>query len=172
MPDEARVMLGLAPAEVTISAFRAPGQRGTTTSDPAAVTTGWHRPGEADRPLSRWLMNHQYEVDHGPIGVGIEIMTYIADHYRPPSLRAAVGVFGRPNVVRNPDYVLVLGGGHGTLDEVDLAVSMGKKIIPYGATCGAARSALDRMRTDLELWVRDSEHKSQVFKLRALVVPG
>jgi predicted Rossmann-fold nucleotide-binding protein len=87
--------------------------------------------------------------------VGIEIMIYIANHYRPPNLRAAVGIFGRPNVVRNADYVVVLGGGSGTLDEVDLAVSMEKKIIPYGATSGAARNALDRMRADLRLreWI-------------------
>lgn len=61
------------------------------------------------------------------MGIGIEIMTYIADHYRPPDLRAAIGIFGRPNVVRNADFVLVIGDGTGTLDEVDLAVSMGKR---------------------------------------------
>ncbi|MFG1885978.1 hypothetical protein [Micromonospora sp. NPDC049102] len=179
MPDESRVMLGLAPVDVAISAFTAPKQRGTPIGDKAAVTTGWFRPTRSEQPLrisicgsrspdaddkaiedciiavSRWLMNRHFDVDHGPRGVGIEIMTYIANHYRPPSLGAAVGVFGHPNVVRNADYVLVFGGGQGTLDEIDLAISMEKKIIPYGATGGAARSALDRMRINLRLreWI-------------------
>ena len=82
-------------------------------------------------------------------------MTYIANHCRPPSLGAAVGIFGHPNVVRNADYVLVLGGGQGTTDEVDLAISMGKKLVPYGATAGVARVALDRLRADprLRAWI-------------------
>jgi hypothetical protein len=59
-------------------------------------------------------------------------MTYLANHYRPPSLGAAVGIFGHPNVVRTADYVLVLGGGQGTTDEVDLAISMGRSSFPTG----------------------------------------
>lgn len=31
------------------------------------------------------------------------VMTYIADHYRPSDLTMAIGLFGRPNVVRNVD---------------------------------------------------------------------
>jgi predicted Rossmann-fold nucleotide-binding protein len=56
------------------------------------------------------------------VGIGIEVMTYVADQYRPPELKAAIGVFGHANVVRDADYVIVIGGGSGTLDEVDLAL--------------------------------------------------
>jgi hypothetical protein len=180
LPDEARVLLGLAPAAAPLSAIRSPRQE-TGPGSRTSVTTGWFRPGNADRPLrvaicgsrssgvdnaaiddavvavSRLLMNRHCEVDHGPMGIGIEIMTYIADHYRPPTLQAAVGLFGRSNVVRNADLVLVIGGGHGTTDEVDLAASMGKKIIPFPASGGAARHAFERMRTNavLRAWLPD-----------------
>jgi hypothetical protein len=180
MSDEARVLLGLAPAETTMSALRAHSIPQAAIA-PETTTTGWYRPkrarqnsriaicgsraattdsimiDEAIRALSRLLMNHHCEVDHGPMGVGIEIMTYIADHYRPPSLRAAVGLFGRPNVVRHADFVLVVGGGHGTLDEMDLAFSMAKRLIPFVASGGAARQAYQRMRTNVDLrqWVGD-----------------
>jgi SLOG cluster4 family len=106
---------------------------------------------EAVCALSRLLMNQPCEVDHGPMGIGIEIMTYIADHYRPPALRAAVGLFGRPNVVRCADFVIFIGGGPGTLDEVDLAISMGKRIVPFAASGGAARHAFERMAADVSL---------------------
>jgi predicted Rossmann-fold nucleotide-binding protein len=85
------------------------------------------------------------------MGIGIEIMTYIADHYRPPTLRAALGVFGRPNVIRRADFVIFIGGGHGTLDEVDLAISMRKKIVPFAASGGAARHAFERLDADVSL---------------------
>jgi predicted Rossmann-fold nucleotide-binding protein len=85
------------------------------------------------------------------MGIGMEIMTYIADHYRPPTLQSAVGLFGRSNVVRHADYVLVIGGGPGTLDEIDLAISMGKRMLPFAASGGAARHALERMCTDIAL---------------------
>jgi len=182
MPDEARVLLGLAPAEATMSSICS----GLPVQDvhadaPRSMVTGWYRPTSPARPLrlalcgsrgvgvddaavdtaisvvSRLLMNRQCEVDHGPIGVGMEIMTYIADHYRPPALLAAVGVFGRANVVRNADFVLIIGGGHGTLDEVDLAISMGKRLIPFPHTGGAARHAYDRMSRDVNFrsWLPD-----------------
>ena len=104
-------------------------------------------------------MNRQCEVDHGPMGIGIEIMTYIADHYRPPTLQAAVGVFGRPNVVRNADFVIIVGGGLGTLDEVDLAISMGKRIVPFVASGGAARHAFERLGSDVRLrsWMPEAD---------------
>lgn len=173
MPDEARVLLGLAPADVTVSAIRfGPAQLEATGS---TAVTGWYRPIPGDRTLrvaicgsrspecdsmaiddaicslSRLLMNRRCEVDHGPMGIGIEIMTYIADHYRPPTLQAAVGVFGRPNVVRNADFVIIVGGGPGTLDEVDLAISMGKRIVPFVASGGAARHAFERLGSDVRL---------------------
>jgi hypothetical protein len=173
MPDEARVLLGLAPADVTISAVRSSTAR-PEAGAPATIT-GWYRPvpggrslrvaicgsrsdgcdnaviDEAVSAVSRLLMNRQCEVDHGPMGIGIEIMTYIADHYHPPTLRAALGLFGRPNVVRRADFVIFIGGGQGTLDEVDLAISMGKRIVPFAASGGAARHAFERMAADVRL---------------------
>lgn len=106
---------------------------------------------EAVCALSRLLITRPCEVDHGPMGIGIEIMTYIADHYRPPTMRAAVGLFGRPTVVHRADFVIFIGGGHGTLDEVDLAISMGKRIVPFAASGGAARHAFERMAADISL---------------------
>ncbi|MGX6601702.1 hypothetical protein ACWKSP_06135 [Micromonosporaceae bacterium Da 78-11] len=183
MPDEARVLLGLAPADATMSSITAkllpPAE--TQAADSRSMVTGWYKPASTGRPLrlaicgsrgvgvndaavdtavaviSRLLMNRQCEVDHGPMGVGMEIMTYIADHYRPPALLAAVGVFGRANVVRNAHFVLVVGGGHGTLDEIDLAVSMAKRLIPFPHTGGAARHAYERMHRDVNLraWLPD-----------------
>lgn len=90
-------------------------------------------------------------MNHGPVGVGIEVMTYIGDHYRPPDLQATVAHFGRSNVVKNADLVLVVGGGQGTRIEVDLAIAMGKQIIPFPASGGAAVYALSRMMEDAEL---------------------
>jgi hypothetical protein len=179
MPDEARTMLGLAPANVPISAVRT---GSAPTQDPESPsTTGWFRPAGSGQPprvaicgsrsaqtnaaamdeavcsLGRLLMNHQCKVDHGPVGIGIEIMTYIADHYRPPTLQAAVGVFGRPNVIRHADFVVIVGGGGGTLDEFELALSMGKKVIPFAPSGGTALRALERMQTDVTLreWMPD-----------------
>lgn len=184
MPDEARVLLGLAPADAPASTFRASDRAATVPpSGRACVTTGWFLPALADRPLrialcgsraagvdnlmiddavaavSRLLITNSCEVDHGPMGVGIEIVTYIADHYRPPNLRAAVGLFGRSNVVRNADLVLVIGGGKGTADEVDLAVSMSKKILPFAASGGAAALAYQRMQAAVgfRAWLPDDQ---------------
>jgi hypothetical protein len=173
MPDEARVLLGLAPADVTLSAIRYGTAR--PKAGGSATITGWYRPAPTGRSLrvaicgsrsdgcdnavmdeavcalSRLLMNRPCEVDHGPIGIGIEVMTYIADHYHPPALQAALGLFGRPSVVRHADFVIFIGGGHGTLDEVDLAISMGKRIVPFAASGGAARDAFERMVADVSL---------------------
>jgi hypothetical protein len=184
MPDEARVLLGLAPADVTLSAIRSGATR--PEADRPATITGWYRPvpagsslriaicgsrsdgcdnavmDEAVCALSRLLMNRPCEVDHGPMGIGIEIMTYIADHYRPPALRSAVGLFGRPAVVGRADIVIFIGGGHGTLDEVDLAISMGKRIMPFAASGGAARHAFERMAADVSLrgWMPETTFRA------------
>jgi len=153
MPDTARTLLGLAP--VNLDMATGPQDRPDLAPNHGETTTGWYRPAPPHHPirvaicgsrsancdhvaiddaiqaLGRLLLNHRCEVDHGPIGIGIETMTYIADHYRPPNYLAAVGVFGRSNVVRHADFVIVIGGGPGTLDEVDLAFSMSKRLIPF-----------------------------------------
>lgn len=167
MPDAARVMLGLAPR-----ATRHPAKN--VSPVPGPVRTGWYRNrqdpcariaicgsrsagtdgallDESVRGLGTLLTRIPLDVDHGPVGIGIEIMTYIADHYRPRGLGSVVGVFGRSNVVRHADYVLVLGGGEGTLDEIDLAISMGKAMLPLSATGGTARWAYGRLVADESL---------------------
>lgn len=172
MPDEARTLIGLAPAKVVVLDILS---RPRELDGEGATTTGWYRPISTRRPLrvaicgsrsvgsndavidnavhsiSRLLMNHPCQVAHGPMGIGIEIMTYIADHYRPPKLLAAVGIFGRPNILRNADFVIIVGGGYGTLDEVDLAISMSKQLIPFAGSGGAARHAFERMSANVEL---------------------
>lgn len=94
--------------------------------------------------LARFVMISRCKVNHGPVGVGIEVMTYIADHYRPPDFTAAMGLFGRQNVVRNADYVIVVGGATGTAEEIDLAVYSGTTIIPLPASGGTARRIYER----------------------------
>ncbi len=105
--------------------------------------------------LARLVLARRCLVSHGPVGVGIEVMTYIADHYHPSDITVAVGVFGHRNVVRSADYVLVVGGGAGTQDEIDLALLMGKKVIALPASGGTARRFHDRARHDprLRAWM-------------------
>lgn len=93
------------------------------------------------------------------MGVGIEVLTHIADHYRPPDLGVVTGIFGRPNVIRDADYLLVVGGGAGTQDEVDLAISAGKKLLPLPASSGTARRTFALMQHDprLRSWMPDQE---------------
>jgi hypothetical protein len=91
-------------------------------------------------------MIKRLRVNHGPIGVGIEVMTHIADHYQPPGLRGAVAIFGRRNVIADAEYVVIVGGGEGTRAEADLAMAMGKRLLPFGATGGTAQSVLQQIR--------------------------
>jgi hypothetical protein len=82
-------------------------------------------------------------------------MTYIADHYHPPEVTVAVAVFGHRNVVQTADLILVVGGGAGTQDEIDLALSMDKKVIALPASGGTARCFHDHARRDprLRAWI-------------------
>lgn len=187
MPDEARVLCGLAPDQVTASVFRQhPSDGRERAAEPSSsLSTGWFLSGEAESispcrvaicgsrtadtedrvideavlALSRILMRHRCEVQHGPVGVGIEVMTYTADHYRPPGLDSVVGRFGRPNVVGDADYVIVVGGGQGTQDEMDLATSMRKRIIPLPATGGTAGSIYAAVQSDSRMrdWMRPQD---------------
>jgi transcriptional regulator with XRE-family HTH domain len=88
------------------------------------------------------------EIRHGPRGIGIEVVTYIGNHFRPLHLRQAVGIFGHANVIRDVAAVIVAGGGKGTHDEVDLAIASGAKLIPLAETGGAAKRAHLLMRGD------------------------
>lgn len=117
MPDSGRI---------AISGSRAAGTDGALIDACVAV-------------LARMVMVRRLKVNHGPVGVGIEVMTYVADRYRPADFTMTPTLFGRANVVRGADLVVVLGGATGTADELDLAVSMGVPVVPFPATGGTAR---------------------------------
>jgi len=148
MPDASRVLLGLAPAQAPMSAFASsPAQRDGLVG-PAAVDVaicGSRKAGTDSAaidtviaPLARLVLCEGWKVHHGPVGLGIEIMTVMADRYKPPGIEAAIGRYGHHNVVAPARWVLVLGGGHGTATEIDYATTMGKRIIPFAASGGAA----------------------------------
>jgi transcriptional regulator with XRE-family HTH domain len=130
-----------------------------TISGSRAEGTDGHVIDYAVRSLGQLLVRHRCRVVHGPVGIGIEVMTHIADHYRPPGLGAATGVFGRPNVVRDADFVLVIGGGIGTQAEFDLAASMGKKVIPMPKSGGTAARVYMTMQRQPELrgWISEED---------------
>lgn len=176
LPDQARLLLGLAPANpATVLTtkpdltFR-PAER--AESEPATarlvkVAICGSRAPDTDagvinaaiRCLARLVMSNGYQVSHGPVGVGIEVMTYIADQYRPPDIAHAFGLFGHRNVIRDAEYILVLGGAAGTQTEIDLALAIGKKVIPLPSSGGTARRFYHRAAQDLRLrsWIPD-EH--------------
>lgn len=110
---------------------------------------------EAVHSVARWLMTRRVCVIHGPVGVGIEIMTYIADHYRPDKLDSVTGVIGRHNIVAAAQYVLVIGGGSDTRDEVDMAFYLGLRVLPLPASGGTAARAYSMMseNPDLRAWL-------------------
>ena len=92
----------------------------------------------AIRALAALLQRHRFEVKHGPVGVGIEVLTYIADHIKPPGLDTLSGIIGHENLIRDVDYVLIVGGGKGTLVEAHLALSASLKILPMPTSGGTA----------------------------------
>jgi hypothetical protein len=182
MPDSARMLMGLAPADALVSSVRderelaaefassplSSGRQRVDSSDLSSTRVaicGSRSKGAneavidaAVRSLARLVMVQRLRVNHGPIGVGIEVMTHIADHYQPPGLRGAVAIFGRRNVILDAEYVIFIGGGTGTQAEADLAVSMGKRIIPFGATGGSAHMILQQLLRDPRLngWMPDN----------------
>lgn len=182
IPDDARVLLGIAPADTRITAIRAgtaslageiyPAPRLPADGPPDAervptvAICGSRAPGTdgclidaAVRHLARLVLTRGWQVRHGPVGVGIEVMIYIGDHYRPPGVSGVVGLFGRRNVVRDADVVVVVGGGAGTQDEVDLAVSLNRKVVALPASGGAARHVHEQAGQDRRLrdWMTDEE---------------
>jgi hypothetical protein len=178
MPDEARLLLGLAPSgasegwrvhrRITPAPTAGPdgieAEREAPTGIPIAICGS--RTADTDhavvdstvRALAKLVMLQGYDIHHGPVGVGIEVMTYIADHFHPPDFTVAVGRFGRPNVIRDAHYVVVVGGSSGTQDEVDLAIVMGKKVIPMPASGGTARRVYHQAANDPTLlaWMPDT----------------
>jgi hypothetical protein len=108
--------------------------------------------------LAALLMRRRYAVSHGPVGVGAEVLTYVADHHHPEGLSAVRGIIGHTNVVRDVDYVLVVGGGSGTQSEIDTAVSEGKRVLPMPLSGGTAARAYMTMLGDppLRAWLPDA----------------
>lgn len=185
MPDDARILMGLAPADALVSSIRdereltrrtssvADARRarvdGSDASSPRIAICGSRSTGTnsrvidaAVRSLARLVMVRRLLVNHGPVGIGIEVITHIADHYQPPGLRGAVAIFGRRNVIFDAGYVVIIGGGPGTQAEADIALSMGKRILPLGASGGSApaiyRQALRTPR--LSDWMTDSTRET------------
>lgn len=170
MPDRARVLMGLAPANARYSSIGAtaphadqrPPTRAGADGRARLAICGSRSPGADTRvidaaipALARLVVVQGLAVNHGPVGVGIEVVTHVADRFRPPDLQDAVARFGRRNVVADADYVLVVGGGAGTRDEVDLAISMGKCVVPLRVSGGTACAIYDRMAGDERLrhWI-------------------
>lgn len=179
MPDQARLLLGLAPAgPLSLSngvAYPRPrttehdgGDLGVSlASEPVRLAICGSRAPDTEagvidaavRCLARLVMSQGYKVSHGPVGVGIEVMTYIADHYRPPGFTVAIGLFGHRNIIQDVEYVIVLGGAVGTQAEIDLAVSMVKKIIPLPSSGGVARRFYQQAARDKRMrsWMADED---------------
>ncbi|MGW6278743.1 hypothetical protein [Kribbella sp. NPDC055071] len=181
MPDDARMLMGLAPADALVSSIRDERELARGTSPLAESTrirvdgsdssstriaicgsrSGGSNPAVIDvavRSLARLVMVRRLLVNHGPVGVGIEVITHIADHYQPPGLRGAVAIFGRRNVIFDAAYVVIIGGGGGTQAEADIAMSMGKKILPLGASGGSANAVYHQTlrASRLSNWMTDS----------------
>jgi hypothetical protein len=152
-PTDARVVSGWlaepgpdSPVSVAICGSRSPGASAGHVD--AAVLS-----------LAGLLMRRRYVISHGPVGVGAEVLTWIADEHHPAGLEAVRGIIGHGNVVRDADYVLVVGGGAGTQSEVDTAFGAGKRVLPMPLSGGAAARAYMRMLSGEELraWLPDAE---------------
>ncbi|WP_263166418.1 hypothetical protein [Streptomyces sp. SCSIO ZS0520] len=167
MPDHARLLLGLAPADMLVTkvgvesqAAKPSGPRPDEAERHLRVAICGSRHPDCDpealdqtvRGLARLVLARRYRISHGPVGVGIEVMTYIADHYRPPDFRTTTGIFGRINIVHSVNYVIVAGGGPGTQDELDLARSLRIPVLPVAPTGGAARRFHERALAERNLW--------------------
>jgi len=146
---------------------------------PAPVITGWlSGPGEPEArvavcgsraagtqhvdaavaALADLLMRRRYAVSHGPVGVGAEVLTRIADQHHPAGLDSMRGIVGHSNVVRDADYVLIVGGGAGTQAEADTAAEAGKRLLPMLTSGGTAAQVYVRMIGDpaLRAWLPEA----------------
>ncbi|GAB3167644.1 hypothetical protein GCM10027059_28970 [Myceligenerans halotolerans] len=94
--------------------------------------------------LARIVASRGVDVSHGPIGIGIEVITYVADQFRPGGFTGTTARFGHANVVGGVDLVLVVGGGAGTAAETAIATGAGTAVLPFPRTGGTAATCLDR----------------------------
>jgi hypothetical protein len=108
--------------------------------------------------LAGLLMRQRYLVSIGPVGIGAEVLTYIADQHRPPGLDRTPGIIGHANVIRDARYILVIGGGAGTQAETDMALTAGKRLLPMPLSGGTAARVYMRQLGDpaLRAWLPDA----------------
>lgn len=131
--------------------------------------------------LADLLMHRKYMISHGPVGLGAEVLTYIADQHHPDGLDSVRGIIGHDNVVRDSDWVLVVGGGAGTQAEIDTAFTAGKRVLPMPVSGGTAARVYMRMLGDetLRAWLPDvtfsalaTADASQFAELADAVISG
>jgi hypothetical protein len=176
MPDAARVKLGLAPTSQPLSAFAgtfAPSSGGrafgTEPSSPGieVAVCGSRAPGTnsslVDRLiplLARLIVVQRWSVAHGPVGIGIEVMTHIADRYQPPGTLVVLGRIGHHRVIETCDYLIGLGGGTGTMVELDLAAVAGKKLLLIAAGGGAVAEYAAAAEPDPHVWLAPEQRET------------
>ncbi|MFI0486702.1 hypothetical protein [Actinomadura sp. 9N215] len=187
IPDSARLLVGLAPAgsfplhpDPVVPRPRTAVQddQAMTVPVPVRLAICGSRAPDTDADvidavvpcLARLVMSRGYKVSHGPVGVGIEVMTHIADRYRPPDFALAIGLFGHRNVIAHAQLVLVIGGGVGTQAEIDLAASMGTPIVALPASGGTACRFYQQATRDQRL--RGSINDEQFAALSACADPS
>jgi hypothetical protein len=177
--DQLARAIGVTPGRVSQMS-----RAGGRADSPAPVTTGWAAEPGADQAavrvaicgsraagtnaehlaaavpaLGELLMRRRYAVSNGPVGVGAEVLTYIADQHHPAGLESVRGIIGHANVVRDADYVLIVGGGTGTQAEADAAAEAGSRLLPMPLSGGAAARVYMRQLGDTSLrgWLTDDQ---------------
>lgn len=122
---------------------------------PCMVISGSRAPGCDEQlldatvaALARLVAFSGIAVNHGPVGIGIEVVTYVADQFRPAGFAMSTARFGRENVVHGADLMIVIGGATGTATEVSIAQALGIPVLPYGPTGGTAARTLEALRTE------------------------
>lgn len=120
---------------------------------PCVVISGSRAPGCDEQlldatiaALARLVAFSGIAVNHGPVGIGIEVVTYVADQFRPAGFAMSTARFGRENVVHGADLMIVIGGAAGTAAEVSIAQALGMPVLPYGPTGGTAARTLEELR--------------------------
>lgn len=121
------------PARLIISGSRAPGCDERVIDETVAA-------------LARLVAFSGVSVNHGPVGIGIEVVTYVADQFRPVGFSMSTARFGRENVVHGGDLMVVAGGASGTAAEIVIAQALGIPVLPYAPTGGTAARTLEAMR--------------------------
>ncbi|MBO0607563.1 helix-turn-helix transcriptional regulator [Myceligenerans salitolerans] len=125
----------------------APQQYSTTTVAICGSRPAGHNAALIDATvaeLARIVASTEVNVSHGPVGIGIEVITYVADQFRPGGFTRTTARFGHANVVDGVDLVLIVGGGAGTAAEAAIAADAGTPVLPFPRTGGAAATCLDR----------------------------